>query len=281
MGVIGASTESVWALAYAADVAPSPQADAREHWRWVRSIGNGNEMKRFHLAIASVFSILAVIANVGNGYARSQVEARPYDGAEVRRAAAAIQREIRTPSHAEEALAGPLQVIVESLRSLQDLEGVPDEVLDAVAALAGSGRMASETLMRSEDRAVNALIRSARTASPRPPYPGGAMGVLQEILLQRATGLELSEESAARVRAFVRDSLNGTRLGHVELAALGSLAVATADPEWRAAAERLTDASTLAARGVPAASQAYVIARIRRALDTLPRAPAAPQGAQE
>lgn len=223
-------------------------------------------MKRFRVTTASVLSILTVIASVGAGDARAQLEPRPYDGAEVRRAAAAIQREIRTPSHAEESLAGPLVVIVSSLRSLEDLKDVPDEVLDAVAAMAGSGRMASETLIRFEDRAVNALIRSVRTRSP-PPYPDGAMGMLQEMLLRRATGLALSEESVARVRTLVRDSLNDRRLGYVELAAVGSLAVATADPELRGAAERLTEASTLTARGVPAASQAYVISRIRRALD--------------
>ena len=196
--------------------------------------------------------------------------------AEVRRAAAAIQREIRTPSHAEEALAGPLQVIVESLMGLKDLKDVPDEVVDAVAALAGSGRMASNTLMRFEDRAVNALIRSARTASPRPPYPGGAMEVLQE-MLQRKTGPALSEESTARVRTLVKDSLNDKQLGYVELAAVGCLAVATADPELRAAAERLTDPSNLTSRGVPAASQAFVNAKVRRALDTFAKSPSAPQ----
>jgi hypothetical protein len=231
-------------------------------------------MKRFRVVTAGVLVILTVIA-VGEGDARSQLAARPYDVAEVRRAAAAIQREIKTPSHAEDALAGPLQFIVESLTGLKDLKDVPDEVLDAVAALAGSGRMASNTLIRFEDRAVNALIRSARTASPRPPYPGGAMDVLQEMLLRRTTGHALSAESTARVRAMVRDSLNDKGLTSAELAALGCLAVATGDPDLRIAAERLTIASNLASRGVPPASQAYVISRIRKALDTFPKLPGA------
>lgn len=234
-------------------------------------------MNQFGVATTSALSILAVLGHVSIGDARFQLVPRPYDVVQVRAAAAAIQREIRTPSHGEEALAGPLQFIVESLSGLKDLKDVPDEVLDAVAALAGSGRMASDTLIRFEDRAVNALIRSARTSSPRPPYPGGTMEVLQEMLLRRTTGHPLSEDSTARVRTLVRDSLNDKRLGFVELAALGCLAVATADPELRAAAERLTDAPSLTSRGVPVASQAYVIARIRRALDTFPKLPGAGQ----
>jgi hypothetical protein len=103
------------------------------------------------------------------------------------------------------------------------------------------------------------------------------MDVLQAMLLRRTTGHALSEESTARVRTMVQDSLNDKRLGFVELAALGCLAVATADPELRTAAERLTDPSDLTSRGVPTASQAYVIARIRRALDTFPKVPGAAQ----
>ena len=225
-------------------------------------------MTQLQWAIASLLAFVAVVSPRASG---TQMRQRPYDVALVRAAAAAIQREVTTPSRQEEALAGPLQFISESLSGLPDFKDVPEEVLDAVAVLAGSGRMASETLIRFGDRAVAALIRSARPSSPRPPYPGGAMDVLQEMLLRRTAEHALSEGSRAAVRGMVHESLNDKRLGSVELAALGCLAVATADPELRTAAERLTDAATLTSRGVPAASQAYVIARIRRALDTIPK----------
>jgi hypothetical protein len=225
-------------------------------------------MKWRRLAIAAVLSIAGSAPDVSLHAERSQLTARPYDVEAVRKAAAEIQREIRKPRNQEETLAGPLQFIVESLTSLTDLTRVPDEVLDAVVALAGSGRMATETLVRFGDRAVTSLIRSARIRSPQPTYPGGAMDVLQEFLRRRTV---LSSESTARVGALARDVLKEERLSPVELAALACLAVATADPELRAAAERLTNPANLTSRGVPAASQPYVISRIRRALETFPK----------
>jgi hypothetical protein len=222
-------------------------------------------MKELRAAVAMVVLIGATSVNTSG--ARFQLAPRPYDLQAVRKAAAQIQREITRPSHREDALGGPLQFIVESLADLTDLKDVPDDVLDAVAAVAGSGRMETDTLARFGDRAVDALIRSARSASPRPPYPGGAMNVLHDMLLYRTAGPPLSEGAMVRVRAAVRDLLGATQLDFAELAALGRLAVATGDPALRAAAERLTDPSVLTARGVPTASQTYVISTIRRALD--------------
>ena len=112
-------------------------------------------MKLRRQAMANVLAIIGSVASASLGVARSQLVSRPYDVAALRKAAADIQREIRTPSRQEEALAGPLQFIVESLKSLTDLTSVPDEVLDAVVALAGSGRMATATLVRFGDRAVD------------------------------------------------------------------------------------------------------------------------------
>jgi hypothetical protein len=239
-------------------------------------MNEGIVMKWRSVATTTVVAIVGSLAYVSPAAARSQLVSRPYDVEAVRKAAAEIQRESRKPSHQEEALGGPLQFIVESLTGLNDLTGVPDEVLDAVVALAGAGRMATDTLLRFGDRAANALIRSARARWPQPTYPGGAMDVLQEMLRRRNAAPGLSSESVARVRAMVLDVLKEDRLGPVELAALACLAVATSDPELRAAAERLTSPADLTSRGVPTASQAYVISRIRRALETLPKPPDQP-----
>jgi hypothetical protein len=92
------------------------------------------------------------------------------------------------------------------------------------------------------------------------------MYVLQEMLLGRTDGPPLAEESRARVRAMARELFRDRRLDFAEVAQLGCLAAATGDPELRTAAVGLTDPSNLSARGIPAASQAFVIRRMRGCL---------------
>jgi hypothetical protein len=226
-------------------------------------------MNRIRLATA-IGLLAIVIPPVPIATAQAQPVSRPYNAAAVRTAAAQIQTEIVKPTHKEEALAGPLQLIVESLASLTDLKDVPDEVLDAVAALAGTGRMAADTLIRFGDRAVAPLVRSAQSRSTESSFRTGAMTVLQEMLQRADIRRALSPASNVAVRTMVRDLLADRQLGAPELASLGSLAVATSDPDLRAAAMQLTDPAELDARGVKPEWRSFVISRIRLTLESVP-----------
>lgn len=201
----------------------------------------------------------------------AQVMTRPYDAAAVRRAAADIHRQVDTAEQRarpspEEALAGPLQFIVESLSGLTDLSVVPDDVVSAVAALASSGRMASETILRFGDRAVASVVRVAR--EPRPLYGNhaGELAVLQTMLQRPAAAQTLSPGSKTAIRTLARDVLSDRNVNAFELAGAATLAIATGDPELRAAASRLTDSAELERRGIKPEQHAMIISRIRAAL---------------
>jgi hypothetical protein len=236
---------------------------------WIDRPGK-RDMKRIRLATEIGLLAILSVPPVPIAAAPPQPATRPYNPAAVRPAAAQIQKEIVKPTHQEEALAGPLQLIAESLASLTDLKDVPDEVLDAVAALAGTGRMAADTLMRFGDRAVAPLVRSARSRSTESDFRSGAMTVLQEMLQRTDIRRALSPASNVAVRTMVRDLLANRQLGVPELASLGSLAVATSDPDLRAAAIQLMDPAELDARGVKPEWRSFVLSKIRLALESVP-----------
>jgi hypothetical protein len=94
--------------------------------------------------------------------------------------------------------------------------------------------------------------------------------VLREMLQRADIRRALSPASSVAVHTMVRDLLADRQLGVPELASLGSLAVATSDPDLRAAAMQLMDPAELDARGVKPESRSFVMSQIRLALESIP-----------
>jgi len=140
-----------------------------------------------------------------------------------------------------------LQFLVESLSSLNDLSTVDAEVLDAVVSLAGSGRMATDTLLRFGDRAVVPLIRGARRRTGR-AYPAfSELNVLYEMLARGDVARTLTNESSLALRDLARDVMSERDLDRFVLASAGALAVATGrsgSPRARSETDRAGGAHT-------------------------------------
>jgi hypothetical protein len=219
------------------------------------------------LALAIMRPLIAAPGIVDARASFPQLTARPYVVADVRKAAAEIQLELTKSRHEEEALAGPLQFIVESLMSVGDVSAVPDDVLDAVVALGDSGRMARVTLLRCGDRAVARIVRVAReTTGPR-ERRASAFSTLAQLARGMDPEGSLSPTSRGMIRDLARDSLNTTGLTAVEVAAIGVMAVTTGDPALRAEAVKLMEPAELTRRGIAPVWHDFVAREIRRTLD--------------
>jgi hypothetical protein len=203
----------------------------------------------------------------------TQLPLIPYDAAAVRRQAENIFKEIDDIEHGgpgDRDEGAKLQFIVQSLMSVTDLSTVEPRVLEALVTQAGTGRMATDAILRFGDRAVAPLIASARTTlSTGTHQRAGALRCLAEIL-HAGLSPPLTPASRAGVTDLARDKLAARSTPYVELAAAGVLAVATGDRELRASASRLVDPSELTARGIDSRAQTLVIKSVTDALAKFP-----------
>ena len=201
-----------------------------------------------------------------------QLAQRPYDAGAARDAAAKIRQLIeerqqgRGPGGDESDLGELMQFLAESIRSVRDLRVVDDDVLDAIVALAGNGRLATDTILRFGDRSVAPLVQWIRSSALR-SNRAGAIDTLQDMLTDPEIQRTLSSDSRGAIHALAQEVMGNASLSFVELASAACLAIATGDAELRAAAVRLTDRGELTARGVNPDRQSFVVSRIRTALD--------------
>jgi len=226
--------------------------------------------ERYGVGIALVVATLLIASS---HTVTAQLSSRPYDADAVRENALRILQLVERPElqqHVEEEFAGPLQFIVESLQSVSDLSVVPESVLEAIVAMAGSGRMAGDTLLRFDDRAVAPLVRLARTPSKQLYGRNGPVRTLEAMLERSEAQKSLSTRSKTTVRTLASDLIADRTLQSWEIGSAARLAIATGDPELRAAVVRLIDPSELAARGVRPEDQPRIVSQIRQALEKSP-----------
>lgn len=203
----------------------------------------------------------------------AQLPPIPYDAAAVRRQAENIFKEIDNIEHGrpgDRDEGAKLQFIVQSLMSVTDLSVVEPRVLEALVTQAGTGRMATDAILRFGNDAVAPLMASARTTlSTGELQRAGALRCLAE-MLHAGLSPPLTLSSKAGIADLARDKLAVRSTPYVELAAAGVLAVATGDGELRAAASRLIDPVELTARGIDGPAQTLVIKAVTDALAKFP-----------
>jgi hypothetical protein len=125
--------------------------------------------------------------------------------------------------------------------------------------------MAGDTLLRFGDRAVAPLVRLARTPSKQLYGRNGPALTLEEMLQRPEAQKSLSARSKATVRTLASELIADRTLQSWEIGNAGRLAIATGDPELRAADLRLIEPSELTARGVRPENQSRIVSQIRQA----------------
>jgi hypothetical protein len=190
-------------------------------------------------------SLAALVMLLPAAPCRPQSVARSYDADAVRAAAVKIRQliehpELRSREEGGSDLSESLGFIAESLRGVRDLSIVPDQVLDSIVALSGSGRLANDTLLRFGGRAVTPLVQFARIRRPAVQLYGrnGPMDALSEMLDSADVARTLSQRSRTEIGALAREVMADPNTNEWELASACRLAIATRDPDLRASASR-------------------------------------------
>ena len=219
--------------------------------------------------IAVVMICLIVFGTHGS----AQLRPRPYNSEEALRTAAAaqqligeIKRAAPVPGRDESGLGELARSLVESLMSVDARTTIDSEVIEALAAMAGTGWMVEDALLAIGERAVTALIQSAKTHDGLSGQRKGAMDTLEQMLERPAIALNLSGASKAAIRQLARENLNDSTLQYSEVGSAGYLAIATRDPELRAIAARLLQREELRRRQVDPRFDAWTIEVIGQAL---------------
>ena len=227
-------------------------------------------MRKLRTRLAFVLRVAVISATALQA---RQLPPIPYDAAAVRRQAENIFKEIDNVEHGgagDRDEGAKLQFIVQSLMSVTDLSTVEPRVLEALVTQAGTGRMATDAILRFGDHAVAPLIASARTTlSTGEHQRAGALRCLAE-MLHAGISPALTLSSKAAIADLARDKLTARSPPSVELAAAGVLAAATGDRELRASASRLIDPAELTARGLAGPAQTLVIRLVSDALAKYP-----------
>jgi hypothetical protein len=157
-------------------------------------------------------------------------------------------------------------VLVESLMTVDARSPIDSEVLDALAAMAGTGWMVEDALLARKELAVPALIRSARTVGGLSGQRKGAMDTLEQMLERPEIERSLSVASRSAIHRLAHDNLADSTLEYSEVGSAGYLAIATRDPALRAIAATLLQPEELRRRRVDSSFHQWTIEVIGQAL---------------
>ena len=215
--------------------------------------------------------LTCLIASASSAVA--QLRPRPYDAVAVRRTAVEVQRRIAdiqrgvgAPGGDESGLGELAQFLVESLMTVDARSPIDSEVLDALAAMAGTGWMVEDALLARKELAVPALIRSAKTVGGLSGQRKGAMDTLEQMLERPEIEQSLSVPSKSAIHRLAQDTLADPTLEYSEVGSAGYLAIATRDPALRAIAARLLQPEELRRRRVDPSFHEWTIEVIGQAL---------------